>query len=188
MAIQFTCPSCGRPIEVDDELANQLVTCPFCRKSASAPTASNLTGTSEATIAPPGQMAGPSAPSSPLTNKFSWIALGCVGVTAICWIVLLMMAASIVSEMGNIDDPQEMNRRMLEEAQDRPGLQGLSIIGTCAGPIMSLAFAIIALVKRTPPRWPAVVALCVVGGGFLMLCVIWIMALMISPNVMPASS
>ena len=143
---------------------------------------------SEATIAPPGQTAGPSGPSSPLTNKFSWIALGCVGVTAICWIVLLMMVAPIASAMENIDDPQEMNRRVYEEAQKHPGLLVLLMIGACGGPIMSPAFAIIALVKRTPPRWPAVVALCVVGGGFLMLCVFWIMALMISPNVMPASS
>ena len=37
MAIQFSCPSCRQPIEVDDDWANQEVSCPFCKKVVTAP-------------------------------------------------------------------------------------------------------------------------------------------------------
>ena len=37
MAIQFACEACGKPIEVDDELAGQLAVCPYCRATVRAP-------------------------------------------------------------------------------------------------------------------------------------------------------
>lgn len=37
MAIQFACPACQQPIEVDDEWANQTVSCPYCRRVVRAP-------------------------------------------------------------------------------------------------------------------------------------------------------
>jgi len=49
MAIQFICPGCGQPIEVDDEYAGRLVGCPFCQTAAEAPAAT--------TLPPPGQAA-----------------------------------------------------------------------------------------------------------------------------------
>lgn len=40
MAIQFNCPSCTQPIEVDDEVAGQSAACPYCGKVVTVPTAS----------------------------------------------------------------------------------------------------------------------------------------------------
>jgi len=40
MAIQFLCPSCAQPIEVDDEWADRAVACPYCRHTVTAPVAS----------------------------------------------------------------------------------------------------------------------------------------------------
>lgn len=37
MAIRFACPSCGQPIEIDDEWAGQSVACPYCRRVVNAP-------------------------------------------------------------------------------------------------------------------------------------------------------
>ncbi len=42
MAIQFACPACQQPIEVDDEWANQTVSCPYCRRIVRAPAQSTL--------------------------------------------------------------------------------------------------------------------------------------------------
>jgi len=40
MAIQFPCPSCSQPIEVDDEYAGQTAACPYCRRVVNVPTES----------------------------------------------------------------------------------------------------------------------------------------------------
>lgn len=42
MAIQFHCPSCSQPIEVDDVHAGQAATCPYCHRVVSVPTESSL--------------------------------------------------------------------------------------------------------------------------------------------------
>jgi hypothetical protein len=42
MAIQFHCPGCSQPIEVDDVHAGQAAACPYCRRVVSVPTESSL--------------------------------------------------------------------------------------------------------------------------------------------------
>ncbi|GIK15057.1 MAG: hypothetical protein BroJett003_00210 [Planctomycetota bacterium] len=52
MAIRFLCPSCRQPIETDDEWAEKLVACPFCRATVCAPTLSTLGPIEAATDVP----------------------------------------------------------------------------------------------------------------------------------------
>ena len=47
MAIQFQCPACSQPIEIDPEWGGRPVVCPYCRKTVTAPP--------ESTYAPPAQ-------------------------------------------------------------------------------------------------------------------------------------
>lgn len=42
MAIQFRCPGCSQPIEVDDIHAGQTAACPYCRRVVNVPTESAL--------------------------------------------------------------------------------------------------------------------------------------------------
>ncbi len=42
MAIQFNCPGCRQPVEVDDEWAGQHVACPFCQRVVTAPRESTI--------------------------------------------------------------------------------------------------------------------------------------------------
>ena len=42
MSIQFHCPGCRQPIEVDREWAERLVACPYCRQTVTAPAESDL--------------------------------------------------------------------------------------------------------------------------------------------------
>ncbi|MFQ5422529.1 MAG: hypothetical protein ACE5F9_00960 [Phycisphaerae bacterium] len=180
MAIQFACTACGQPIEVDDELADQVVTCPFCRKTVTAPSQSNLApgphpAPSESTPAMPYAPQDPVAAAVPAgTNRFSWIALGCVGVSIVCMIVLSVVVGSIMQDIGPIDDPKELSSRLKEEIQGNsaaPILSLISILGACAFPLAGVVFAVVALARRTPPRWPAITALCLVGGLVLLLCI-----------------
>lgn len=41
MAIQFRCPGCTQPIEVDDEFAGQNASCPYCQRVVTVPAESN---------------------------------------------------------------------------------------------------------------------------------------------------
>lgn len=42
MAIQFSCSNCQNPIEVDEEFAEQMATCPYCRAVLKVPLATTL--------------------------------------------------------------------------------------------------------------------------------------------------
>ncbi len=42
MVVQFSCPGCQQPVEVDDDWAGQHVACPFCQRVVTAPTESTL--------------------------------------------------------------------------------------------------------------------------------------------------
>ncbi len=63
MAIQFACPSCHQPIEVDDQYAEQQVTCPYCHNVVTAPATSTMQVGAGADAPPPG--ARPMTPPSP---------------------------------------------------------------------------------------------------------------------------
>lgn len=94
MAIQFPCPSCNQPIEVDEEWANRPVACPYCRLQVAAPARSTLEASDEAPQAVPVQPQADAAPEPYLrphqagardvgTNKFGLaavcLALACIG-------------------------------------------------------------------------------------------------------------
>jgi hypothetical protein len=42
MAIRFQCPACTEPIEIDDHWARQVVRCPYCQRTVTAPAESTL--------------------------------------------------------------------------------------------------------------------------------------------------
>lgn len=95
MAIQFFCVACRQPIEIDDEFANQTVTCPYCRKVVTAPAATDQTiQANSPTATPSDATAAPVAPtdfptSPPGTNVWSWASLGCITATLIVFAILL---------------------------------------------------------------------------------------------------
>ncbi|MFH0980178.1 MAG: hypothetical protein V2A79_01395 [Planctomycetota bacterium] len=53
MTIQFQCPACSQPIEIDPEWGGQAVVCPYCRKAVTAPSASTYFPAAQAPIARP---------------------------------------------------------------------------------------------------------------------------------------
>lgn len=180
MAIQFFCVACGQPIEVDDELANQAVTCPYCRKVVTAPAVTDSTiGRRPAdarTASLPGDVptdfasAPPALPATG-TNVLSWVALVCTSATLV---TLAVIAGFMVSVFRGVDpstmSPEEMNKLMQDALMARPVLQVLIMAGLCGLPLVSVICGVIALIRRTPPKWPAIVSLCVSGGMLLCMC------------------
>ncbi len=58
MAIQFTCPNCTSPIEVDDEFADKTATCPYCRVVVRVPKESALDARGSADARPVAPLPG----------------------------------------------------------------------------------------------------------------------------------
>ncbi len=75
MAIQFLCPSCKQPIEVDSSWANKTVACPYCRGTVTAPSASTFDA-QEIHLAAPLSSIAPRYNASPSTNPLALVAFG----------------------------------------------------------------------------------------------------------------
>lgn len=184
MAIQFFCVACRQPIEVDDEFANQTVTCPYCRKVVTAPAASEGVMLNNPPVASPSETGGipvtmPYALPQPRgTNIWSWISLGCVSFSLVVLAILLGLFASLAKGLGTNPTPQEMSKFFAEEISKRPGIQALGTAGICLTPILGVVAGIVALVRRTPPRWPAITALAVSGLFILLLCLNFVFSAM----------
>jgi hypothetical protein len=65
MAIQYPCPNCGKPIEVDDEFAGQHATCPYCRHAAAVPHQSTYSRSHGPTARSIPDLPGAAAPAPP---------------------------------------------------------------------------------------------------------------------------
>jgi DNA-directed RNA polymerase subunit RPC12/RpoP len=62
MAIQFVCPGCSQPIEVDDEIGGRSAACPYCQHVVSVPLKSTYDSAAPVTASPLGQSGAPHAP------------------------------------------------------------------------------------------------------------------------------
>jgi hypothetical protein len=69
MAIQFNCPGCAQPIEVDEEFAGRTAGCPYCRQVVTVPMRSSLEATPAATARP---ITPPVPPASGVGATASW--------------------------------------------------------------------------------------------------------------------
>ncbi len=143
MAIQFRCTGCGQPIEVDDEFADRMVGCPFCKTTVQAPATGRLDApntndeglASVASHAPPGFAADPTQhapgsapamlPAQPAAARFCTYGLLCgVGL----WSVQVLIGFVILSQTGSFgrlveaqqhqDDPEVFQAAVAEIVND----------------------------------------------------------------------
>lgn len=190
MAIQFFCSGCGQPIEVDDNMANLAVTCPYCRKVVTTPPSSTLP--SPPSMPPvPGVPMPPGAPTSPVAPSESlpygvgppglrkkavlgWIAFaGAIFTVTICAYTLQafggLMQGLNLQPQGQTE-MQELQKTIQERAQQRPGLQVGMCAGWCLFPVSALVCGIIGLVRKEQPRWPSVASLVLLGLAIALNC------------------
>lgn len=180
MAIQFFCSGCGQPIEVDDNLANLAVTCPYCRKVVTTPAATTLAAAPTVPVTPFSPAAVPEPPpyaavaASRKKAVLGWIAFACA-LLMIAFSSYTLQAFGSLTQGLNLQpkgqqETEDFKKTLKERAQDSPGLQ----IGVCAGwgffPLAAVVCGIIGLVRREQPRWPAIASLVLFGLAIALNC------------------
>jgi len=193
MAIQFHCPGCSQPIEVDDVYAGQTAACPYCRRVVSVPLESTLGGEATAPARPavgcwPGTGGTPAAPppppGAPLPGEADLVATDrtrtarALGNWALICTVLavLLLAGTVIYNLALLlphIDPEasqptaELAKLNVEIAQRHPALTIMSL-GAMFAALAGLALGITSLRLRGQGNWRGIVA--VVVCGMLVTC------------------
>ncbi len=169
MALQFNCSSCGRPIEVDDELARRQVTCPYCRRVVTAPAADSagvaaegpaVISGSDAALAPmmPAAEDGPAPP----TNWPATVALLCAAGTVLCFAAASVIVARIAFDVAPDGDITTHQSEIQERFLHHPAAVLLEL-GVLVFALGGLVLSIIGLRRGPSRKWQALVGLAVCG-------------------------
>ncbi len=178
VAIQFLCPSCKHPVEVDDEWASQSVECPYCHNAVTAP--------GESTFAPPEsipqarglvQVEPPgTAPRSVRANAAAiWaLVLSCLWfISFLGWQKILEpRMAEIVGPDGTPEDFQRYLTDQMAEGTVPPWLVWTMLL-LCASLVFWVAGLICAIIglRSAVRRRAALAALFLLAGGVVVSCI-----------------
>ncbi len=122
------------------------------------------------TVESPGPL--PYAVETPAgTNVWSWTSLVCVSISMITMAIYAGVVYNVMRNAAPNSTPQQINKLLVQEMQARSGLQIIMTAGLCVTPVLAVICGIVGLVRRTPPRWPAVTALVVCGLLILVMCI-----------------
>ncbi|HUW83169.1 MAG TPA: hypothetical protein VMZ31_10270 [Phycisphaerae bacterium] len=183
MAIQFPCPACRQPIEVDDELAGSQVTCPYCDKVVAAPVESALCPPGEAR--PAGEPPRPPALTEPTpvagelaANPWGRWSLIC-GVGAIIVMLVLMCAGimrlrPVMEEMKKSESSPESVQREMErivktEMENSPAILVGSVV-LLALALVGTGLSIVGLTRPNARKGQATAGLIICGSFLLCQC------------------
>lgn len=184
MAIQFQCSGCGKPIEVDDEAANQQASCPYCDKINRVPgfgmpdavTARPIpspAASTQATMPPPVITSSATDGTAPRARRkatfgIASLVLLCVGVAAIVITNIAMQefmpnSSESANQQPTIKEAMELSTKIMETKPWLPILSMLSMVLVVA----AMGFAIGSFVRRESPRWPAILVTSIGAFGVL---------------------
>lgn len=204
MSIQFACASCRQPIEVDDELANQAVTCPYCRNVVTAPATSLA-----APPAPPPPASGVGLPSAaprpveygvpplPKPNKAASFSLICAVICLLSTCVVMvpglgatMTAIRKVAPDGNMQgrekDLNEAMTKAMQEFLSKPWIRVHGFVVLFFA-VAGVILGILGLTRGEGRRWQAVSGLTVCGLFLACQCLGMIGSLMPGAAVGPGA-
>lgn len=164
MAIQFNCPGCRQPVEVDDEWAGQHVACPFCQRVVTAPSESTI-NTLQHGLPPTGRKLSPMtaggaiathAAAMPRYNRLAVVGFG----LSLAAILLLMLSGILMQfaadEIGQNSTFQE-NQKKVAELLSSPETAGRMLLGLASfllGLVCWLAGVIISVIAVTRTALP----------------------------------
>jgi hypothetical protein len=177
MAIQFACPQCHNPIEVDDEFADQSAGCPYCDAVVTVPAHSTYQAQHVPKARPAaveqdlGAAGFEGVPTEDAEREAAAKRWGTYSL--ICGVIcVLLMAVSLVVAIFAIlpllqESPEEPpdTRKVQELIADNPLLVAASM-GMVFFALAALALGLIGL--RYGRTWQAIVGVSV--GGFFVLC------------------
>lgn len=188
MAIQFHCPSCRQPIEIDDEHGGQSVACPYCQKVVAAPNRSEpVVASATALRTPPGVVPSPPSvapfpfpttpPAPPQPNTFATLSLMCalLIVATFCVASAAMfrrMGPKIQAAQTNPNDraaKQKLQNEMMQEMESIPAVKYASFVALFAS-VAGVVLAILGFTRREGRRWQAIVGVTICGLTLLCNC------------------
>lgn len=202
MAIQFQCPSCRQPIEIDEQWAAQPVACPYCKRVVTAPAQSTWPAEPVPTAspttyevntlgptAPPASRVSPAPPVHSATGAWA-LTLACTAAVLciLAWFFFFMSMATVAMEAaGPNATPQEQQQAMTKimaegKIPHSPFASASSLLGTACG-IGSLVLALLTFVRKEGGRGMAIAAL-VITPLFLF-CQIGLVLFMAMPSMKP---
>lgn len=182
MPIQFLCPSCQNPIEIDDEFASQRVACPYCRNTIGAPQSSTYVPPTTLHAARPLESPWAGAPPIALSpidparpNGVAVVSLVLSLAWLAAWLYLeFFVGPKIIEAVGENATPQEAQRYFLQQVQSGNTPDWL-MPATALFLLMALFWvgglvcAIIGLRTRRR-RGFAIATLCVLALGPVLVC------------------
>ena len=194
MPIQFNCPQCNSPIEVDDEFAEQMATCPYCQAIVHAPPQTTLARPAAAADMDDPQAAAssggavhlPSLPGSPagaarvqhpdqVRRARSWgnyalaltiLALLCLGVEMVAIISVVLHEVPGIGTSQPSPESIERMQKVLDEALGRRSWLMALHWGFLLFAVTSVILAAASLSRAR--TWQGVIALTI--GGLLLCC------------------
>lgn len=193
MAIQFHCPGCGQPIEVDDIYASKSAACPYCRRVVNVPeaTAGDFAATvtarpgggatpnehptpSPAYIAGDGLHVGPSAtPREIAARRFGNYALICAILAVLLFGSIVVYSVSLIPSDVLHGSASGFSPERMEELQKKIGETPWVIaanLGMLVFAVLGTILAIVSLTQRRAKNWRAIVALVICGVFVLCTC------------------
>lgn len=192
MPIQFRCPGCEQPIEVDDAYATQSATCPYCRRLVTVPAASTYDAAGApvarpSTVPTDGPAWGAAADRAPAdtlpdpaaiarhtaATRFGKLALVCAVVAAVLFAVQLVIAVSVGLEyMSQHSGQRPTQEELMRYIQERPPSTLLAIagLGMPLFSIIGVALAAASVSQRRRQNWKGWVSLGVCGALLLCSC------------------
>ena len=196
MSIQFACPGCSQPVEVDSEHAGGVATCPYCRNVVNVPQES----TYRAEAAPPARPAGGEAyppahtipspadelhPQSPpprlhRARKYGFCALACFGIVVVLFVTMMAPIVGAFLERAGISTetqpaeltPEDMSRiqgEIMQEMQSESWFLGVSCASNVFA-IVGLALSVASVAHCRKGNWPGILALILCGLCALCFC------------------
>lgn len=202
MAIQFQCPSCRQPIEIDEQWAAQPVACPYCKRVVTAPAQSTWPAEQVPTASPTTSEVNTLGPAAPPVSRVlpvpparsttgAWaLTLACTA-AVLCILAYFSFSMSIVTAVmdtvGPNATPQQQQEAMTKVMTEgkiprSPLASASSLLGTACG-IGSLVLALLTFVRREGGRGMAIAA--VIITPLFLFCQIGLVLFMAMPSMKP---
>lgn len=184
MAIQFHCPACSQPIEVDDEFAQRAAQCPYCSAVVTVPLSSTIepvgpprarpvthSADGEAEESPDRppllHVGGATDPRSAAARRYGTFALIATGITLsllLCVVVrvFLLVASSDIRPTSAAPTNEELRR--LNEQIARDGAVQALTMGLTFFTLVGAVCAIVSLVSQRRGNWRGWTSVVVCGA------------------------
>lgn len=185
MTIQFVCPSCGNPIEIDSVWGGKPVACPYCHNTVSAPTQSTYEPSNEVPMAQPMVPISVSHPSAetvvvgPASSHPNNIAIWAL-VLSISWLVISLTTSVVAGtdmsdEFGGKQPSMGEIQKFTEEkiqSGDIPRWLITMMVGGCMSILIWIAGLVCAIFAALKPARRAMTIISFVFLAFLPLQIV----------------